>query len=57
MTWKELSDRLQNTRPVTIGSNDALTLHPVRWPSRKYVSTTVKNGADDLMVSVGQQGV
>lgn len=52
MMWKELSDMLQKTRPVTIGSSDAFTRQPVRWPSKKYVSTTVKNGADDLIVSV-----
>lgn len=51
MTWNELSERLQNTRPVTIGSSDAFTRQPVRCPSSKYVKMTVKNGADDLIVS------
>ena len=46
------SVELVRARPPTTGINDKLISIPVRFLSTTQVITTVKNGADDFIVSV-----
>ena len=49
---KESSVAEQSARPPTTGKSDRLTISDVRSPRIIRAKITVKNGADDLIVSV-----
>jgi len=48
------SVQLVKANPPTTGTKDKLTNSPVRFLSTAHVISTVKNGAEDLIVSVNE---